>query len=205
MPTVSSRDQDEHATPHVILLGGPNGAGKTTAASVLLPAAVSVKQFVNADAIAQGLSGFDPDSSAISAGRLMLSRLRGLAQTGESFAFETILSSRSFAPMLAELKQRGYRVHVLYLWLDHPDLAVARVAERVRRGGHSVPPDVIRRRYRAGLRNFFGLYSPLADSWRLYDNSGDRPVLVASRLEGVTEPAIARPDLWLRVHAGGRD
>ncbi|MBI3891239.1 MAG: AAA family ATPase [Candidatus Wallbacteria bacterium] len=185
--------------PHVILLGGPNGAGKTTAAGVLLPRVISVPQFVNADSIAHGLSGFDPDSSAIPAGRLMLTRLRDLARARESFAFETTLSSRSFATMLSSLKKEGYGVHIVYLWLDHPDLAAARVAERVRRGGHSVPDDVIRRRYHGGLSNFFDLYMPLADSWRLYDNSGERPLLVACRLESDEEPVVARDDLWARL------
>ena len=140
---------------------------------------LEVTEFVNADTIAAGLSAFQPDSVAIAAGRIMLARMRSLAASRADFAFETTLASRSFAPWLARLQRGGYHVHVLFLWLRTADLAVGRVAERVRHGGHDVPADVVRRRYAAGLRNFFGLYMPIADSWQLLDNSaasGPRPM-----------------------------
>ena len=111
----------------------------------------------------------------------MLARLRDLAAARANFAFETTLASRSFARWIAELRQAGYAFHLYYLWLPTADLAVARVAQRFRMGGHDVPEETIRRRYRAGLRNFFRLYSPLADSWRFYDNSvWSEPRLVAA-------------------------
>jgi predicted ABC-type ATPase len=160
------------AKPHVIVVAGPNGAGKSTAAPRLLRDALAVREFVNADTIAAGLSAFRPESVAIAAGRMMLRRMQQLAEAREDFAFETTLASRSFAPWLTGLQRLGYEVHVLLLWLSSPELAVSRVAERVRLGGHDVPVDVIRRRYRAGLVNFFRLYLPLANSWQLFDNSG---------------------------------
>jgi predicted ABC-type ATPase len=168
----------------VVVLAGPNGAGKSTTAPALLRDSLAVTEFVNADTIAQGLSGFDPDGSALEAGKIMLRRVRELAKRREDFAFETTLASRSFAPWLRGLKEAGYRIHLVFLWLPSEDFAVGRVADRVRLGGHDIPEEVIRRRYRAGLKNFFELYQPICDTWRLYDNSeAGRPRLVASASE----------------------
>src|SRR4051794_1830916 len=121
--------------PTVIILAGPNGAGKTTAARTLLAETLHLMTFVNADVIAQGLSGFDPESMAVEAGRIMLQRLHALADRRASFAFETTLAGRSYARWLRSLRGTGYTVHLVYFWLASPDLAVARVAERVRTGG----------------------------------------------------------------------
>jgi len=169
--------------PSVVILAGPNGAGKSTAASALLHGTLAVKEFVNADVIASGLSAFDPESAALAAGRVMLARLRELAEQRVTFAFETTLASRTFAPWLRDLAASGYAVHLVFLWLSSADLAVERVADRVRRGGHDVPAEIVRRRYGAGLRNFFRLYEPLGSTWRLYNASGPKPKLVAARLE----------------------
>lgn len=178
----------EPSRPRAVVIGGPNGAGKSTTAARLLPRDLDIRQFVNADAIASGLSGFAPETVALQAGRIMLARLSELARQGEDFAFETTLASRSFVPFLRRLQRRGYAVHVIYVWLQSPDLAVARVAERVRRGGHDVPDAVVKRRYWRGLANFRQLYLPLADSWVLCDNSGDSPLVVArGERDSVTE------------------
>ncbi len=171
------------APPSAVILVGPNGAGKSTVAPTLLHGALAVNEFVNADVIARGLSAFDPESVSITAGRVMLARLHELAERRESFAFETTLASRSFAPWLRDLGACGYEIHMLFLWLPSADFAVERVAQRVRSGGHDVPADAVRRRYRAGLRNFFSLYEPIAMTWALYDSSGPEPRLVADRLE----------------------
>jgi len=170
--------------PHIILIAGPNGAGKSTSAPGVLQGALAVSQFVNADTIALGLSGFAPENVAMQAGRVMLSRLRKLAEDGENFAFETTLASRTFAPWIAELKESGYQFHLVFMTLPSPELAIERVAERVRMGGHDVPDATIRRRYNAGIRNFFGLYQPLADGWRVYDNTDVTPRLIASGSSG---------------------
>ena len=122
------------ARPSVVILAGPNGAGKSTVAPALLAGALGVTEFVNADDIARGLSAFNPAGVSISAGRVMLARVRDLARQRASFAFETTLASRSFAPWLRELKTSGYDVHMLFLWLPSAEFAVARVAERVREG-----------------------------------------------------------------------
>jgi predicted ABC-type ATPase len=158
--------------PHVIIIAGPNGAGKTTAAPALLGKALQIDHFVNADTIAAGLSAFAPEKAAIQAGKAMLKRMHYLSNNDENFAFETTLASRTFAPWIAKLKkEKGYLFHLTFLLLDSPDLAVSRVAERVKMGGHSVPEITIRRRFESGLKHFFNLYKPLADSWQMYDNT----------------------------------
>ena len=181
--------------PSVIVLAGPNGAGKSTTAPSLLRGTLGVGEFVNADTIAQGLAGFDPDRVAIPAGRIMLARLKELAQQRVSFAFESTLASRTFAPWLRKLVANGCRFHLIFLWLPTPDFAVDRVADRVKLGGHSVPETTIRRRYRSGLGNFFGLYRPIATTWRMYDNSqptGMTLIAVGKRaiIEQVSNPAV---------------
>jgi len=182
-------------SPQIIVIAGPNGAGKTTFAPHLLRDWLGLLEYVNADTIAQGLSAFRPEQAAFEAGRIMLGRLRELAEKRENFAFETTLATRSYAPWLAELRRQGYRVHLSFIWLNGPEIAVQRVRERVQSGGHGIPEETVRRRYRKGLKNFFTLYQPLADTWGVYDNStSPDPVLIATgRLIAVN---IASPDLW---------
>src|SRR5437763_2952844 len=134
-------------SPSVVVIAGPNGAGKSTAAPALLSGVLGVSEFVNADVIAQGLSGFNPEGAAIAAGRIMLGRLKELANARKSFAFETTLASKTFAPWIAGLTRRGYEFHLIFLWLGSVELALDRIAQRVREGGHHVPDDVVRRRY----------------------------------------------------------
>ena len=166
--------------PWVVIVGGPNGAGKSTAASVILRDVLAVADFVNADVIAAGLSGLDPDGAAVAAGRVMLARLRELAAQRSDFAFEVTLASRTFAPWLQELRAEGYHVCIVYFWLASADEAVARVKERQRLGGHSIPEETVRRRYARSVSNCFELYLPLADSWAVYDNAGKvGPKLIA--------------------------
>lgn len=182
--------------PQVIVISGPNGAGKTTAAEHLLRGAMSIQHFVNADWIARGLGAFDPDSVALEAGRAMLARLKQLAASRSDFAFETTLASRTFAPWIGRLCASGYEFGLLHLWLPDPEQAVSRVADRVRGGGHDVPADVIRRRYHAGLRNFFNLYQPLAGRWRFYDNSSSAGArLIAAGRRGI-ETIVRERKVW---------
>lgn len=167
--------------PHLIVIAGPNGAGKSTTAPSLLKGTLKVTEFVNADVIAQGLSGFQPEGAVLHAGRVMLERIHYLAKKRVDFAFETTLASRTFVQWITELRKKSYDFHLVFLWLPNEDFAVARVAERVRMGGHNVPEKTIRRRYHVGIKNFFRLYKPLADFWRVYDNSEPAgPRLIAS-------------------------
>jgi predicted ABC-type ATPase len=158
--------------PNVIVLAGPNGAGKSTAAARLLQRTLQVTEFVNADVIARGLSAFHPEGASMAAGRIMLTRLRELADEGKDFAFETTLASRSFAPWLKQIiEERGYRLSLFFFWLPSPEMAVNRVAERSRSGGHTVPEETIRRRYERGLANLFAIYMPLAERWSVFKSS----------------------------------
>lgn len=157
--------------PQIIVIGGPNGAGKTTIAPDLLRDKLAINRYVNADPIALGLSGFDPASVSFEAGRVMLTRLKSLVLERQTFALESTLAGKSYARWLNQVRRQDYGVQLIFLWLRTPDLAVQRVAERVRDGGHDVPEEVIRRRYFAGLRNFWTLYQPLVDAWAVFDNS----------------------------------
>jgi predicted ABC-type ATPase len=187
--------------PLVVVLAGPNGAGKSTNAANLLRGALAVDEFVNADTIAQGLSAYRPESTAVTAGRVMLERLRVLVRGSRDFAFETTLAGRNHARWLTEARAAGSRAHLIFLSLPSPDLAVARVHERVKRGGHSVPEEVIRRRYEAGLRNLFDVYVPVVDGWQLYDNAGvAAPRLIAAGVTG-TDPVIVDRDGWNSLRA----
>ncbi len=190
-------------TPHISIIAGPNGAGKSTCGPSVLQNHFQIHEFVNADTIASGLSAFNPEDIAIEASRIMLKRIKTLAKNKISFAFETTLSSRSFAPWIKKLKNEGYRFSLLYFWLHSAELAVERVAERVRLGGHSVPEDTIRRRYEKSLENFFHLYLPLANNWFFIDNSDkDNPLLVA---EGSHDQhkIIHQSELWKEIEAIG--
>lgn len=162
----------------VIIIAGPNGAGKTTFARSFLPAEAQCPRFINADLIAAGLSPFAPEAAAIKAGRLMLGEIAGCARRGESFAFETTLSGLGYLARIREWRAEGYHVALFFLSLPNAEAAVARVAERVRQGGHDIPAHVIRRRFAAGLRNFEQSYKPAVDAWAKFDNMGERPILL---------------------------
>lgn len=157
--------------PTVVVIAGPNGAGKSTAAPYLLKQALGILEFVNADQIAVGLSAYSPETVSFEAGRIMLKRLHELAALKASFAFESTLSSRSFALFLSQCRSQGYRVLIFYVALPSAALAVNRVALRVKLGGHNIPQADIERRFLRSLHNLFELYLPLADKWSVLDNA----------------------------------
>jgi predicted ABC-type ATPase len=159
--------------PKLFIIAGPNGAGKTTFASQFLPRFTSSREFVNADEIAQRISPAHPEKAAFQAARKMLTRINHLASQKVDFAIETTLAGKSYVPLLKGLRTSGYEIHLYYLWLPDVQMAVDRVAERVRKGGHNIPEPVIRRRYVAGIRNLFGVYRPILSAWSLFDNSKD--------------------------------
>ena len=164
---------------NLYIISGPNGAGKTTASYTVLPKILNCMEFVNADEIARGLSPFNPEGTAIEAGKLMLKRIDELLQKEESFSIETTLSTRSYFKLVEIAHQKGYNVTLLYFWLESPEQAIERVAERVSKGGHDIPKDVIIRRYWAGLNNLFDIYMPIVDSWILVNNSQTPRIIVA--------------------------
>ncbi len=165
---------------NLYIIAGCNGAGKTTASFTILPEMLNCKEFVNADSIAAGLSPFSPESVAIEAGRLMLSRIDELMKSGVDFAFETILATRSYVSLVKDAQQVGYKVTLLYIWLDSPETAIQRVADRVAKGGHNIPADIIERRYFRGTFNLINLYIPACDSWILVNNKNVVPELIAN-------------------------
>lgn len=172
---------------NVYLIAGPNGSGKTTFAKKFLPDYVKCPNFVNADLIAQGLAPFEPRSAAIKAGRLVLQQIHEFAERNINFSFETTLSGKSYVGLLKELKAKGYAIHLFFLWVPSPELAIARIKERVAEGGHNVPAEDVRRRFVRGIYNFLKLYEPLLDSWILFDNSKAKPLLIAKRRNGHRE------------------
>jgi predicted ABC-type ATPase len=161
------------------IISGCNGAGKTTASYTILPEILDCKEFVNADEIARGLSPFRPEKAGIEAGRLMLKRIKLLLESGEDFAFETTLSTKSYVNFIEKAKEGNYQVTCLFFWLHSVELAISRVETRVNEGGHHIPEDVIRRRYKNGLSNFFNLFLPRVDNWLFVNNSGDTYEIIA--------------------------
>ena len=164
--------------PVCLIIAGPNGAGKTTFAREFLPHEGGIIQFVNADLIAAGLSPLRPANAALNAGRVFLSELDRLAASGTNFAFESTLSRLAYVDRLARWKTRGYRIELVYLRLATPEIALKRIAARVKQGGHDVPAADVRRRFIRSWRNFEKLYRPLCDAWWLYDANIRPPALL---------------------------
>ena len=164
--------------PRILIIAGPNGAGKSTFAQEYLPNEAQCPTFINADLIAAGLSPFDPAQAALRAGRLMLAEIDRHAAAKASFAFETTLSGVAYARRIPEWQGAGYRVALVFLRLDSVEIAISRVAARVRQGGHDIAEEVIRRRYEKGWYNFERRYKPLVDSWTLYDSTGESPQII---------------------------
>lgn len=187
--------QKKDRLPTLFIIAGCNGAGKTTASYTVLPELLNVKEFVNADEIAKGLSPFQPEKVSIEAGRIMLRRIHELIEQKQDFAFETTLASRSFVPLCLSAKQDGYQICLTFFWLDSTELAIERVKQRVSEGGHSIPIDTIVRRYGAGLKNFFTLYKNIVDYWLFIDNSKTEPKLIAEGKENMQD-TIYNKETW---------
>lgn len=166
---------------NLYIIAGCNGAGKTTASYTILPDIIECKEFVNADEIARGLSPFQPEKIAFEAGRIMINRINELLESGEDFAFETTLSTRSYKQKVEMAKQKGYATTILFFWLNNIELAKERVRIRVAEGGHNIPTDVIERRYLKGIKNLFEIYLPIIDGAFIFDNSYGKPDLIAQQ------------------------
>src|SRR3989338_5520026 len=184
--------------PHLVVIAGPNGAGKSISAPVLLKDTLCVNNFINADTIAQGLCAYEPERASIQAGKIMLNRIHNLASEKANFAFETTLASKSFSTWIPKLKTEGYQFHLIFLWLNDVALAIQRVKERVKTGGHSLPEETIIPRYQAALNNFFKLYLPLTDSLQFFNNSEtDHLNLIAS--QSANKLNIKDEVLWKKI------
>lgn len=163
------------------IIAGCNGAGKTTASFTILPEILDCKEFVNADEIAKGLSPFQPEKVPFEAGRIMLNRINELLSENVNFAFETTLSTKSYKSKITEAKEKGYRIILLFFWLQNIELAKERVKVRVSEGGHNIEPEVIARRYLRGIKNLFDIYLPIVDGTFIFDNSETKPELLADK------------------------
>jgi predicted ABC-type ATPase len=163
------------ARPRCTIIAGPNGAGKTTFARDYLPNIARLIHFINADLIAGGISPLQPGLAAITAGRLVLRELDRLVAAKAEFAFESTLSGRRYAKRIEDWKTQGYLIEIVYLRLDSPQLALRRIASRVKQGGHDVPRADVIRRFKRGWTNFLDVYRPLADHWTIYENSESKP------------------------------
>ena len=185
--------------PDLFIFGGCNGSGKTTLATKVLDSINPPPEFINADEIAARLNPDDVESVAIEASRLMLKRLNRLQEQKANFVFETTLATRSFVRFLRQCKGKGYRINLVYVWLNSPTLAVRRVAKRVAAGGHNIPHDIIVRRYERGRKNLLELYLPLCDRFQAYDNSQDENSLIAYRLSLANPITIIQQDIWNQI------
>lgn len=189
--------------PKLYIISGCNGSGKTTASYTLLPEMLECREFVNSDEFAKSLSPFDPSAASISASRYMLMKIKYLLGRNEDFCIETTLATRSLMGIIREARQKGYKITILYFWLNSPELAIRRVKARVEAGGHNIPVDVVRRRYRMGLDYFFSTYIPICDKWILADNSKSPFTVVAEGING-SEPFVRDKEkydtIWKLVH-----
>ena len=157
--------------PELLIIAGPNGAGKTTFINTYLPEYTNVREFVNPDLIAKGISPFKPEGAMIEAGRILLLRVHQLIDERISFALETTLSGKSYLTLFEKAMKLGYDIRLYYIYLNSVELSLNRIAERVREGGHNVPREDVLRRYDRSLQNLFELYLPMADEWQIIDNS----------------------------------
>ena len=181
--------------PNLYIIAGCNGAGKTTTSFTVLPEILNCKEFVNADEIARGLSPFQPETVSFQAARIMLARIEELLQSKNDFGFETTLATRSYVSLIERAKKLGYKVILIFFWLESIELAKARVKARVKQGGHNIPDLVIERRYYRGLQNFFKLYKSVCHSWMLYNNSKETPIIIAKGNSSF-EDYIFNQDIW---------
>lgn len=185
-------------TKKIFMIAGPNGAGKTTTANSLISKGM-VDEFINADEIARGLAPLHPESMSLAASKLLLKRFHELLEEQNSFAFETTGAGTNYIKHLMLAKQEGYLFQLFFLWLPSPDLAVQRVANRVKQGGHNIPTDVIQRRYFSGLKNLINHYLPLADYAHILDNSIGATGKVIAKKNYKHKLIIKQPDIWKEI------
>lgn len=185
---------------NLYIIAGPNGAGKTTAAFNLLPNIFNCPNFVNADEIARGLSPFAPELVSIQAGKIMLHRIEELLLERKDFAIETTLATRSYQQLVFRAQSLNYKVHLIFFSLDNEEQAIERVAQRVSNGGHGIPEDVIRRRFKKGIYNLFNLYLPICDNVLIYNNVKTPAVLVARKREKTAELEIIEPEMLNKLN-----
>jgi predicted ABC-type ATPase len=180
----------------IYIIAGPNGAGKTTFAQKFLPYYAHCPNFVNSDLIAQGLAPFSPQKAAIKAGKLVLEQIHDYAKQQLDFAFETTLAGKTYFSMLRKFKENGYKLHLFFLWIPDTKLAIARINSRVAEGGHNVPAEDVKRRFKRSLYNLFNLYIPILDFWLFFNNTGTQPQKIA---KGINQQIIIFDALFEKI------
>lgn len=190
----SCKDEVNH--PNLYIIAGPNGAGKTTASFALLPGVLHCPNFVNADEIARGLSPFAPETVAFQAGRIMLQRIDELLPQKVDFAIETTLATRSYVQLVHRAQALGYKVHLIFFYLETEEQAIQRVAQRVKEGGHNIPEEDIRRRFKRGIYNLMNLYLPICDSVLVYNNVRTPAQIVARKRSKADTIELIEPEMW---------
>jgi len=158
--------------PQLLIVGGPNGSGKTTIA--MQYSAAQAIPYIGADAIAASLDPNAPTSTRVAAGRQFIRSVDETIANGQSCVVESTLSGRSFRNAMLKARQLGFEITIGFVFVDSADVCVARVAERVRKGGHDVPEYDVRRRFHRSINNFWTTYRELADNWVLLYNGGSR-------------------------------
>jgi len=186
---------------NIYIIAGANGSGKTTFAMKFLPEFVKCPNFINADLIAKGLAPFAPERAALKAAKLVLKQIKEFSRQGVDFGFETTLSGKSYYKILKRLKSYGYNLHLFFLWIPSPEIAIMRIKDRVATGGHNIPFEDVKRRFYRGIRNFFGFYNTIFDTWAFFDNSNVKPSLIAENINGVLK--IMRKDLFAKIQKQG--
>ena len=165
--------------PSLYVIADPNGAGKTTFIKRFAPRELALLDFINADEIARGLSPLAPNRALLEAGRLVLSRFRQFVGARRNFVLETTLSGRTYRKHFEAARVAGYHIRLDFLLLPEIEDSVRRVADRVEQGGHDVPIEDLRRRFKVTVQNLFTIYRPVIDRWSIYDNGQHAPVLLA--------------------------
>ncbi|SMM98598.1 hypothetical protein SPONL_2255 [uncultured Candidatus Thioglobus sp.] len=172
------------SNPTFTIIAGVNGSGKTTfALDYFKNSAVA---FINADLIATGLSPNNPDISQFSAGKLMLAEIKKNILNKANFAVETTLASKNYLKIIKQLKQNGWNVELLYLYLPSVELSIQRVVERVKHGGHNIKIADIERRYNGSIGNLMNEYFDVVDKIRCFDNSDERCLVFSKNKDNIT-------------------
>ncbi len=166
-------------SPKLYIVAGANGAGKTTSSLSVFPEILKCKEYINADSIAKALSPFNPESVSIEAGKIMLNRINNLIFDKSDFAFETTLASKSILGIIKKAKSNNYKIIILFFYLNSYKIAFQRVSARVKEGGHSIPRDVIERRYFRGVFNLMKTFINNCDFCSIVDNSSSVPKMIA--------------------------
>jgi predicted ABC-type ATPase len=199
------RSSEIMAQPHVVMIAGPNGAGKTSAAMTLLPDYLNIREFVNADEIARGLSPLNQNAVVAAAGRIMKERIDHLVESRQNFAFETTAAGTTRRLTMRKCREAGYATSIVFLYLSSPALAIERVKLRVSQGGHDIPKQQIIDRFYRGIKNLFTIYVPLAGVVEIYDNSLAEPSLIAKKLSLAPDWVVHDSEIWQRIQENNHE